>query len=262
MSVDVTSAPTSYLRNGVGAWVSSYRAMLRWELLGARLLLPVVAVVQVLVGVGFVIGFGLLIPDVGTDAALYLATGAVVMSLILIGLVVTPQLIAQQKMEGSYDYVRSLPVPRPAAMAASITVAALIAVPSVLAAVGVAMWRYDITFDLTPAALMACALTLLCGCLLGAAVAHGVAEPQVTLLFTQLGIFFLIGFSPVNFPIERLPGWLATLHQYLPFHHMAILVRSTFTDGLVEADLESWLVLVVWTALAGVVTGLVLARRK
>jgi ABC-2 type transport system permease protein len=96
----------------------------------------------------------------------------------------------------------------------------------------------------------------------GAAVAHGVEEPQVTLLFTQLAIFFIIGFSPVSFPIDRLPAWLATIHEFLPFHHMAIVIRSSLTPGLVEVAPADWVVPLAWTALTAAITGFVLVRRK
>jgi ABC-2 type transport system permease protein len=236
--------------------------MLRWEMLGSRLLLPLIVIVQILVGAGFVIGFGLLIPNIDPQMALYLSTGAVVMSLILIGLVLTPQVIAQQKMEGSYEYLWSLPVPRSAATVASVTLAALVAIPGVAAAMTVAVWRYDISFAVTPAVIPAFLLTLLCGCLMGTAVAHGVGEPQVTLLFTQLAIFFIIGFSPVSFPIDRLPDWLATIHEFLPFHHMAVVIRSSLTTDLVTVEPADWIVLGVWTAVTASITAVVLVRRK
>jgi ABC-2 type transport system permease protein len=105
-------------------------------------------------------------------------------------------------------------------------------------------------------------LTLLCGCLLGTAVAHGVDEPQVTLLFTQLAIFFIIGFSPVSFPIDRLPGWLAAVHEFLPFHHMAIVIRASLTTGLVAVEPIDWIILGAWTAITAGITGAVLVRRK
>jgi ABC-2 type transport system permease protein len=249
-------------RVGIGNWMRSYAAMVRWEVVGSRLFLPLLVIVQILSGAGFVVGFGLLIPEVDAATALYLATGAVVISVILIGLIVTPQIVAQQKMEGSYDFVWSLPVPRGAAAMASVTIAGLVAIPGVVAAMLVAVWRYDAAFTIRPTVLPAIALTLLCGTLLGLALAHGLAKPQITLLLSQLLVFFLIGFSPISFPIDRLPGWLAWLHEYLPVHHMALAVRSSLTDGLVVMTGRSWVVLTVWTAAAAAVTGVVLVRRK
>jgi ABC-2 type transport system permease protein len=249
-------------RVGLGHWVRSYLAMLRWEVVGSRLVLPLLVIVQILAGAGFVIGFGLLIPDVDGSMALYLSTGAVVMSLILIGLIVTPQIVAQQKLDGSYEFMWSLPVPRSAASAASVTLAALVAIPGVLAALLVAVWRYDVTFTVAPTVVPAFVLTLACGSLIGAAVAHSLDKPQLTLLISQLTIFFVIGFSPVSFPIDRLPTWLAKLHEYLPIYPMAMAVRSSLTEGLVVMTTRYWVVLLLWTLAAGVVTGIVLVRRK
>lgn len=249
-------------RVGPGNWLRAYAAMVRWEFVGSRLFLPLLVIVQILTGAGFVVGFGLLIPDIDRLMALYLSTGAVVMSLVLIGLIVTPQIVAQQRMEGSYDFLWSLPVPRGAATLASITISGLVAVPGVVAALAVAVWRYDIAFDIHPTVVPAVVLTLACGSLLGAALAHAVSAPQVTLLSSQLLIFFLIGFSPVNFPIDRLPSWLATLHEYLPIYPMSLVVRGSLTDGLVVVTARSWLVLGTWTIVAAGITALALVRRK
>ncbi|RPI23608.1 MAG: ABC transporter permease, partial [Actinobacteria bacterium] len=147
-------------RVGAANWLHSYRAMVRWEVLGSRLVLPLLVIVQILAGAGFVVGFGLLIPDISSAAALYLSTGAVVMSLILIGLIGTPQIVAQQKMEGSYDFMWSLPVPRSAATLASVTLAALVAIPGVVAALLVAVWRYDVTFTVDASIVPAFTLTV------------------------------------------------------------------------------------------------------
>lgn len=261
MTADADSPPLLSPQRRVSGWMRAYRTLFRWELLGSRLLYPILIVSQILVGAGFVIGFGLLIPDVDADTARYLSTGAVVMSLILVGLVVSPQLIAQQKMEGSYDYVRSMPVPRSAALVASMSLGLMVAIPGIVAALGVATMRYDIVLSVHTSAVPAFILTLACGSLLGSAVGHAIDRPQATLLFTQLGIVFIIGFSPVSFPVERLPHWLSNLHEFLPIHHMSLLVRSSLTEGLVDATVKSWLVLAVWTVIAAMVTGVVMGRR-
>lgn len=249
-------------RVGPGNWLRTYVAMLRWEVVSSRLFLPLLMVVQILIGAGFVIGFGLLIPDVDTATALYVSTGGVVQSLILIGLIVTPQIVAQRKMEGSYDYLWSLPVPRGAASLASTTLAALVAIPGVVATLLAAVWRYDVAFAIHPEVVPAILLTVACGSFIGMAVAHGIENPQVTMLFTQLGIFFVLGFSPVFFPIDRLPDWLAGVHEYLPIYPMALAIRSSLTDGLVEMSARYWIVLSGWTIGAVVVTAIVLVRRK
>ncbi|HSQ37813.1 MAG TPA: ABC transporter permease, partial [Acidimicrobiia bacterium] len=54
-------------------------------------------------------------------------------------------------------------------------------------------------------------------------------------------------FSPIAFPIENFPGWLAATHHVLPFWHMANVVRDALTDGLVDSVWRSYLVLGAWT---------------
>jgi ABC-2 type transport system permease protein len=260
LTLSGTGLPTK--RIGGGNWLRAYRAMVIWEVLGSRLFFVLVVLVQVIIGAGFVIGFGLLIPDLSGAMALYLSTGGIVMSLITMGLIVTPQMVAQRKMEGSYEYVWSLPVPRSAATMASLTLSSLAAIPGVVAALAVAVWRYHVSFSIHWTVVPAVVLTLAAGVLLGSAFAHGLDNPQVTLMITQLLIFGVMGFSPISFPIDRLPGWLATVHQYLPLHHMALAVRSSLTDGLVVMTGRSWLILSLWTIAAGVITGIVLERRR
>jgi len=43
---------------------------------------------------------------------------------------------------------------------------------------------------------------------------------------------------------------------------MAVVIRSTLTTGLVTVEPFDWMVVAVWTALTGVITALVLVRRK
>ena len=249
-------------RRGVGHWMTSYRAMLRWQLTDMRLLLPMTVLVQLLSGVGLVLGFGLLIPEMTERLALFLSTGAVVVSLVVVGVIMGPQLIAQQKSSGSYDFMWSLPVPRSSAAAAWVTLNTIIAVPSMAGALGAAWWRYGVSFDVSPGVIPAVGLTLITGTLLGYALAHAVPKPDITQLISQLLIFVIFGFSPISYPIENLPGWLADLNQFLPFYPMANVVRDALTDGIVADVGSSYLVLSIWAIAAAVVAGVALRRRK
>jgi len=236
--------------------------MLRWEVTNMRLLLPITIMVQALSGAGIVLGFGLLIPSVSTEVAEYLSTGAVVVTLILVGVVMGPQLVAQQKMQGSYDFMWSLPVPRTASSAAWLTLNTFIAVPGMLAALLAAAWRYDVSFDVSPMVVPAVLLTIVTGTLLGYALAHAVPKPEVTMLVSQVLIFVIFGFSPISYPAENLPTWLAETHEYLPFIHMANTVRDTLVDGLATDVGRSYLVLSVWAVAATAISAVVLGRRR
>jgi hypothetical protein len=42
-------------------------------------------------------------------------------------------------------------------------------------------------------------------------------------------------FSPLNFPADRLPDWLAAVHRVLPFQAMGEVVRGTLCVGHLPA---------------------------
>ena len=112
--------------------------MLRWQLTTLRSIVPLIVVVQILFGVGFAVGMGLFFPTMTEEIALYLATGAATVTLITVGIVLGPQLVAAEKEDGTYDFTWSLPVPRTATTAAWVVVNALFALPGAIAALLVA----------------------------------------------------------------------------------------------------------------------------
>ena len=249
------------VRRGPAHWWRSYLMMTRWEVVGLRLLLPITVFVQLVTGAGFVLGIGLFFDRIPTTAALFVSTGVVVITLATVGLVLGPQLIAAQKAQGVYDFVWSLPVPRSTAAAAWITVNTIIAVPGMVVALLVATWRYDLSIVVSSAIVPGALLTLYTATMIGYAIAHVLKQPMIINLITQVTIFALTGFSPVNFPKEQMPAWLATLNEGLPLLHMANVMRAGLTEGIVTGLGRSYLVLGLWAAAATAVTGWVLRRR-
>ena len=226
-----------------------------------RLLLPLTVLVQIFTGAGLVLGIGLFIDKIAPTNIAYLATGAVVISLVTVGLVMGPQLVAQQRQEGSYDYVASMPVPRSAAVAAWLALNVAVAIPGLVGALLVAAWRYHIVFHVSWSVVPATLLTLTAGVMLGHAYAHTVKQPQLISLISQVLIFAIFGFSPIAFPVENLPGWFAEVHRFLPFMHMGNVVRAGLTDGLATDVGFSYLILGGW-ALAAVALAAFVSRRR
>ena len=192
-------------RSAPAHWLRSFWLMLIWELKSTRIVLPIAIVVQILIGGGMIVGYGFLLGDIPASVAVYMATGVTVVSMITIGLVLYPQIIAVQKQSGIYDYLFSLPVPRTTSIAAGLVVSCLIALPGMFVALGVAWWRWDLPFNVKPTVLPAIVLILLTAASIGYALAHAIPKPQVTGLVTQVLVFFIILFSPLAFPPERLP---------------------------------------------------------
>ena len=253
--------PPVELRGGLEYWWRSYRMMLRWEMTSLRLVLPVTIMVQILSGAGFVLAVGLFFGQVPPRAALFVSTGVLVLTLVTIGLVLGPQLIAQQKAEQTYEFLWSLPVPRTTAALAWVTTNLILGLPGMAVALGVALLRYDLDLHVSPAIVPAVLLTLFTGTMIGYAMAHALGNPMLIAAITQLLIFMILGFSPINFPAEQLPDWLAALHRWLPLAPMADTVRAGLTVGVVEDVTRSYLVLGAWAAASVGVTAAVLGRR-
>ena len=177
------------IRSGAGHWWHSFLMMTRWEIVGLRLLLPITVFVQVLTGAGFVLGVGLFFDRIPPQAALFVSTGVVVITLATVGLVLGPQLIAAQKAEQTYDFIWSLPVPRSTAAAAWIVTNTIIAVPGMVMALLVANWRYDIELVISAALIPGALLTLYTATMVGYAIAHTLKQPMLINLITQVTIF-------------------------------------------------------------------------
>ena len=242
------------------ALLRNYRLMLKWQALSSKTILPISLVVQMMIAVGFVIGLGFLYPRITPDIAKFLTTGAPTIGLLMVGLVLVPQMVAKSKTEGTFDYIWSLPVPRMVFVAADATIWLLVSLPGVILSLVLGAAYYHFGLHVSPLVIPAILLISLSGIFLGYSIAHGVPNPKMTQLITQIFVFVIMIFSPIMFPASQLPGWLASVHKYLPIQYMADLSRGTLTDlhanlGLAFAVVGGW-------CLLGLVVTCVLVRRR
>ena len=208
--------------------VRSYALLLRWQLMRTRQLLVTLVLMQTALGVGIIYGFGFLVPHITPTVALFFTTGAPTLSMILIGLTVVAQETAQARVAGRFGYIAALPVPRLAPMLAEVTYWLLIQLPGWLVTLLLAVVHFHVHLHVS--VLVVPALVLVS--LTAAAVGYGVAvsaPPAATTQVTQFLSIALLLFSPINFPLDRLPAWLQDLHRVLPITYMADLVRGSLT---------------------------------
>ena len=208
----------------------------------------VITLIQILVAIGIVIGFTYLIPDPSTSSILYLATGAPTIILIITGLVILPQQIGTSKADGYMEFMRTWPVKRSVILGADTSLWLLMTVPGIVVSSLVAHFLYhpgyDISWTVVPALLMI-ALTSI-------GVGYGFSyllPPEASLGLSQIIVFGALMFSPINFPMERLPEWLQTLHNVLPLHSMAEIMRASLASSTFTASLENYMILFVWCVL-------------
>lgn len=233
-------------------WLRSYGLPLRWNLLRSRTVLPLILAIQTLLAAGIVFGFSLLVPELDRTTALYLTTGAPTVALISVGMVLAPQLVAQQKQRGWFDHQRAMPVPRLAMLAADASLWLVVGAPGMVVAVVAASLRFDLDLAVSPLVVPAALLVALVTVAIGYGIAYA-SRPELTAIITNLIVIVALMFSPVNYPAERLPGWLATVHEVLPFQYLAQVIRETLDVPASGVSVLPFAVLAGW-AVAGLAT--------
>ena len=238
----------------------SYWLLVQWQARRMKAFLPLAIVVQTLFALGIVLGYPLLFPAIDTGTILYLATGAPAITLITMGLVAVPQVVAQARTEGTLDYMRSLPLPRLTYLAADVSIWLVIVLPGVVLAIAIAVWHFRLDLVVSPLVVPALLLVALTATSVGYAIASLLPQ-QIANLLTQVLVVFVLMFSPLNFPAERLPDWLATIHLFLPVQAMGEVIRGTVASNVFPLTLEPFLVLTVWCIVGFGIAYRALSRR-
>jgi ABC-2 type transport system permease protein len=238
----------------------SYALLIRWQALRLKTFLPLAFVVQSLFAFGIVVGYPLILPQIDQLTILYLATGAPAVTLITMGVVVVPQVVAQAKLEGSLEYMRSLPVPRMAYLAADLTVWLAVVLPGVVFGVAVGAWAFDLALSVSLLVVPSVLLVVVTAAAVGYAMAS-VLPPMVAMLLSQVLVFGVLLFSPINYPAERLPEWMQSVHSLLPLQAMGEVMRGSLASETFPLMAGSVVTLVVWCGAALAVSYLALQRR-
>ena len=241
--------------------VRGYLLLLRWEFLRQRAQIPMIVVIQVLLALGVIYGMAFLIPDIDPRSALFLATGAPTLSLLILGIVVVTQEVARSKDTGRDEYLRALPIPALATLSATVTFWLLANLPGTALSLWVAKLRFDIQLDVTPLVVPVMALVAVTSAAIGYALAQSLA-PQAAQQVTQLLTVVILLFSPINYPIERLPAFLQDAHLFLPITYMADLIRWSLTGDSARSIVAAFVILGVWCAAGLLISYRVATRRR
>lgn len=259
MSAQTPAAPAVTGSGTVGP-VRATLLLAQWQVRRQAEVMPLLVVVQVFMAVTTVIGYGLLVGEPDPTTALYLATGAPTITLVTVGLVMTPQLVAQARTEGSLDWLRTLPVPRWAFLAADLLVWTLIALPGMVLGVITGVVRFDVELSLAPWLVPGALAVSLTSAAVGYAMASLLA-PQVAHLLTQALVFIVLLFSPVSYPADRMPAWLQQAHDWFPVEPMAQVIRAGLARDVFSVPTRSVVVLGVWCLIAVLGAAAALRRR-
>lgn len=210
--------------------------------------LVVFTIIMIIIALGVCIGFSYLLAAPDGSSTLYLATGAPTIVLIMTALVTVPMQNAGAKMAGYIDFVKSLPASRKTFLIADVTIWAMVTIPAIAISVLVAhlIFRpgYSISWTIVPAFIL-----MVASCF---GIGYGysfVLQAEAAMALSQVIAFTALMFSPINFPIERLPEWLQVVHQVLPLYHMAEVMRASLASTTFQASPVSYLVLGAWAVI-------------
>jgi ABC-2 type transport system permease protein len=238
----------------------SYRLLTIWQLRRMRRFLPLGIVVQGLLALGIVAGYPLLFPSIDRTTMLYLATGGPAVSLITMGLVAVPQLVSQARTEGTLAYMRSLPIPRWTYLLADMTVWLIVVLPGVGFSVLVASLRFGLELQVSPLVVPGIALIAATATCVGYATASLLPQ-MLANMASQVMVVFVLMFSPLTFPADHLPSWLAGVHHVLPIEAMGEVLRGTLAGGSFPITSGAFGLLGAWCLACFAITNVVLARR-
>jgi ABC-2 type transport system permease protein len=238
----------------------SYGTLVVWQFRRLKMFMPLGIVVQALFALGIVAGYPLLFPTIDRRTVLYLATGGPAISLTIMGLVAVPQLVTQARTEGTLAYMRSLPIPRVVYLLADMTVWLVVIVPGVAFSVVVGSMRFGLDLQVSPLVVPAVLLVALTATSVGYAIAS-LLPSMIAQMLSQALVVFILMFSPLNFPADRLPGWLAAIHSFLPIQAMGEVMRGTLASNSFPITLGAFAILGAWCAASFAATSVVLTRR-
>lgn len=211
-------------------FLRQYRELVAMQIRMSRADAIMIAVVNVAMTLGLVLGIGYIVPNISKVTATYITTGTATQTLVNVGLVMLPQMLSESKQVGRLDFLLTLPISREAYLLSQVTAVGLFALPGVAFAVAFGWWNYDLSFHVDPLVVVVAILAVLS--LAGAGVAMAIISPhpQVTNAVTQLVIFYVLFFAPVLVPSEQLPWLLQKTALVMPPTYAADAVRATLTD--------------------------------
>lgn len=206
------------------------------------------AIIQIMVSLGIVIGFTYLFENPDDNAILFLATGAPTLIMIITGLVILPQQIANAKTEGYIEFIRTWPVNRALVLAADTLTWLIITIPGIAISTLCAYYMFDPGYNISWTILPILIISALTSIGVGYGFSYAL-PPLASMALSQILIFGALMFSPINFPMERLPEWLQTLHHILPLYSMAEVMRASMAEGTFTADTQQYITLLIWGVL-------------
>ncbi|MGY3779470.1 ABC transporter permease [Isobaculum melis] len=234
--------------------------LIRWSLVRHKYLISAFSLVQAVFAIAIVYGLALLIPEIDAESAVYLSSGAITLGMIAVGCVLAPQIASTSKQNGLFDYQRTLPVSRSSILLADIIIWSVASLPGIMMSCLATVLRFQITIHVTPSSIFTILITQITMICIGFAIAYWL-PPNAMALATQIIMIGGLLFSPITYPIARLPEWTTYIYQVLPFVPTSNLIRATLFQSEI-LDPINLIVVLGWAVVAFIFALMALAKRK
>lgn len=206
------------------------------------------ALIQIFMALGIIVGFSYMFESPDPNSKLFLATGAPTFIVIMTGLVVVPMEIAKAKAAGYVDFTRTWPVSRLVILIVDTLIWLAVMVPSLIISTTVAYLFMDPGYDVSWTILIGFILSGVAAICIGYGFSYLLSD-EFTFTLSQVIAFGALMFSPLNYPIERLPEWLQIVHKILPIESMAQVMRNALAKSIFDVSIQNYVTLTVWAVL-------------
>ncbi|STP28229.1 ABC transporter, permease protein [Enterococcus durans] len=240
--------------------IRKFFGLIWWSLIRHKVLLPTFSITQAVLALAIVYGLALLMPNMNNDSTLYLSSGAITIGIIAVGCVLAAQIVGTAKQDGIVAYQKSLPVSRIEIILADVIIWSLASIPGVVMSCIAAVIRFRVHLYLSPISIAVIVLAQITMVLIGFSLAYWLSANTMALA-TQIIMIGGLLFSPITYPVDRIPNWLASIYDFLPFVPTSNLIRETLFH-LGDFSYFNLFILLTWTAVAFTLSLLALSKRR
>lgn len=240
--------------------LKKFGGLIWWSVMRHKILLPTFSVTQVVLALAIVYGLALLMPNLTYQDTIYLSSGAITIGIIAVGCVLAAQIVSSAKQDGIVAYQKTLPVSRISIIFADVIIWSLASFPGVVMSCIAAVIRFNITLHVGLVSILMIILTQITMVLIGFSLAYWLSTNAMALA-TQVIMIGGLLFSPITYPASRLPDWLASFYNFLPFVPTGNLIRATLFD-FGAFSIFNLSVIIAWAIVAFVLSVLALVRRR
>lgn len=199
--------------------------------------------ISVLLNLGMVFAFSFISGSREPEIGRYFVSGAAVMSLVTLGIMMVAQDMAQSRRNGAILYYASLPISKTAFILAVVTGNGIAAVPGMIITLLVGSWYFGFPLALNPLIFAVVPLSAISLAGLGAAIGLGIPNWRVAGLVAQATMFFIMFFAPVMIPFHQLPSFLQYTGMILPPTYAAQAFRAALQPEITPTLLRDLAIL-------------------